>query len=144
VFWPDGSSKASLKQSFFSVALRLPGDELTADDAAQLSDGTAEADVAMRECQRWLSLPSNAHWLLVIDNVDRDHHDRKDPQAYDVQAYFPLTDHGSILITSRLASLLRLGVGVKAGKVAAEQAHAILENNAGRVTEGRWKTKFAT
>jgi hypothetical protein len=144
VFWLDGSSEASLKQSFVNIVQRLPRSELTADGAAQLSDATVKAEVAVRECQRWLSIPSNPHWLLIIDNVDRDHHDREDPQAYNVQTYFPHADHGSVLITSRLAGLQRLlGLGVKVGMVAAEQARAILENNAGRVIEGKWKAKFA-
>jgi hypothetical protein len=136
VFWLNGSSEASLKQSYVSMAQRFLSDELTADGAALLSSATVEADVAVRECQRWLSIPSNPHWLLLIDNVDRDHHDRGDSQAYNVQTYFPHADHGSILITSRLASLQRLGSGVKVGTVAAEQARAILENNAGRMIEG--------
>ncbi|KAF1360965.1 TPR-like protein, partial [Lizonia empirigonia] len=135
VFWLDGSSKASLEQSFVDVAQRLPRDELTADGAARLSEAAVEADVAVRECQRWLTMPSNRHWLLIIDNVDRDHYHYNDPQAYNVQTYFPHADHGSILITSRLPSLQRLGAGVKVGTVAAEQARAILENNAGRVVE---------
>ncbi|KAH6383964.1 hypothetical protein HBI60_252390 [Parastagonospora nodorum] len=136
VFWLDGSSEASLKQSFVDMAQRLPRSELTAEGAAQLSDATVEADVAVRECQQWLSIQSNPHWLLLIDNVDRDHRDRDDLQAYNVQAYFPHADHGSILVTSRLSSLQRLlGSGVKVGTVAAEQARAILENNASRVVE---------
>ena len=138
VFWLDGSSEASLKQSFVDMAQRLPRSELTAEGAAQLSD----ADVAVRECKRWLSIQSNPHWLLLIDNVDRDHRDREDAQAYNVQAYFPGSDHGSMLITSRLASLQRLGLGVKVGTVAADQSRAILENNAGRVVKGKWKTIF--
>jgi hypothetical protein len=138
VFWLDGSSEASLKQSFVDIVQKLPRSELTAEGAAQLSDATVEANVAVRECQRWLSISSNAHWLLLIDNVDRDHYDQDDPQAYNVQAYFPHADHGSVLITTRLASLQRLGVGVKVGTVGAEQARAILENNASRVVDGKW------
>jgi hypothetical protein len=136
VFWLDGSSEASLKHSFVGMARRLPCDELTADGVALLGDAAVEADVAVRECQRWLSMPSNSRWLLLIDNADRDHRDEGDAQAYNVQAYFPDADHGSMLITSRLAGLQRLGTGVKVGTVAGEQARAILENNAGRVVEG--------
>ena len=142
VFWLDGSSEASLKQSFVDMVQRLPRSELMANSAGQLSDAAVQADVAVRECQRWLSIQSNPHWLLLIDNVDRDHHDRGDSQAYNVQAYFPHADHGSVLITSRLASLQRLGLGVKVGTVAADQSRAILENNAGRVVKGKWKTIF--
>jgi hypothetical protein len=127
IFWLDGSSEASLKQSFVSMAQRLPQGELTADGVQMRSQATVEAEVAVRECRQWLSIPTNSRWLLIIDNVDRDHHDRDDSQAYDVKAYFPDADHGSILITSRLASLQRLGSGVRVGAVAAEQARAILE-----------------
>jgi hypothetical protein len=140
VFWLEGSSEASLKQSFVEVAQRLPRDELTADGVQMLESATIDADVALRECQRWLSIPSNSHWLLIIDNIDRDPRDQADSQAYNVQTYFPHADHGSMLITSRLASLQRLGAGIKVGTLAAEQARAILENNAGRVVEGKWKT----
>jgi hypothetical protein len=140
VFWLDGSSEASLKQSFVGMAQRLPRDGIAADAAALLSNTTIEAAVAVRKCQRWLSIPSNRHWLLIIDNVDRDHCDRDDPQAYNVRTYFPHADHGLILVTSRLSSLQRLlGSGVKVGTVATEQARAILANNAGRVVEGKWK-----
>jgi hypothetical protein len=136
IFWLDGSSEASLKQSFVSMAQRLPQGELTADGVQMRSQATVEAEVAVRECQQWLSIPTNSRWLLIIDNVDRDHYDRDDSQAYDVKVYFPDADHGSILITSRLARLQRLGSGVKVGAVAAEQARAILENNAGRAIQG--------
>jgi hypothetical protein len=138
VFWLDGSSEAKLKQSFVDIVQRLPRGEVTADGVTLLGHAAVEADVAaVRECLQWLSLPSNHRWLLILDNVDRDYHDRDDLQAYNVEKYFPNADHGSILITSRLASLQRLGSKVKVGTVAAEQARAILKNNAGRVVDGK-------
>jgi hypothetical protein len=93
--------------------------------------------VAVRKCQRWLSISSNPHWLLLINNVDRDYNGQDSPQVYNVQAYFPHADHCSVLITSQLASPQRLGLGVKVGTVAAEQARAILDNNTGRAVEGK-------
>ena len=145
IFWLNGSSEASVKQSLADTALKLPRDELTVDDAAMLKSAVidVDVDVAVRECLCWLSLPSNHHWLLIIDNVDRDHRDRGDSQAYDVKEYFPQADHGSILITSRLPGLQTLGAGVKVGTVAAEQARAILESNAGKAVTGRGKTLFS-
>lgn len=137
IFWLDGSSEASLKQSFVEVAKRLPRDELTADGVEMVKQSAVDVDVAMRECLRWLSQPSNYRWLLIIDNVDRDYHDRSDLQAYNVKEYFPQADHGSILVTSRLAALRTHGSGVKVGTVGPEQARAILEINAGRVVEGK-------
>jgi hypothetical protein len=135
VVWLDGSSEASLKQSFAAMVPRLPRSELTADGVEMLKH--FDVDVGVRECLRWLSLPTNRHWLLIFDNVDRDFGNAEDPQAYNVEAYLPSTDHGSVLITSRLARLQRHGPGVKVGTVNAEQARAILENNAGRTIEGK-------
>jgi hypothetical protein len=137
VFWLDGASEASLKQSFTSMLQRLPQDELTADGVDTLKHSTIDANVAVRECHRWLSLPTNQLWLAIFDNVDRDYHDKDDVQAFNVKTYFPSTNHGSILITSRLASLRRLGSGLKVGTVETEQARAILESNAGRIIEGK-------
>jgi hypothetical protein len=137
VFWLDGSSETSLKQSFVGMMKRISRSELTTDSVARLDDAAVEADVALRECQRWLSIPSNSHWFLVIDNVDHDYRDKGDTQAYNVKEYFPDADHGSMLITSRLSDLQRLGSGVKLGIVGASQARAILEINAGRSVEGK-------
>ncbi|PVI00232.1 hypothetical protein DM02DRAFT_527522 [Periconia macrospinosa] len=137
IFWLDGSSEARLKQSFVEAMARLPQSELTGEGAEALKQSQPDTDVAVRECLQWLSLSSNPNWLLIFDNVDRDFHDKDDPQAYNVKNYFPHPDHGSILITSRLASLSRHGSGVKVGTVAAEQALAILENSAGKVVESK-------
>ncbi|KAJ9640885.1 hypothetical protein H2199_005553 [Coniosporium tulheliwenetii] len=91
VFWLDGSSKDRLKQSFVDVAYRLPRDQLTADAAEALKHSDIDVDVVVGGVLQWLSLPSNQHWLLIIDNVDRDHLNKgKDPQAYDVKEFFPL------------------------------------------------------
>lgn len=76
---------------------------------------------------------------LAVDrqNMDRDHLNKdEDPQAYDVKEFFPATDHGSILITSRLASLQRCGNGFKVDRVDNGQAKAILEDNAGKSING--------
>lgn len=145
VFWLDGSSKTSLEQSFVDILQRLPPAELTVDSAQILSQPAVEADVAVHECRQWLSMSSNSHWLLIIDNVNCDYYDCNgdDLQAYNVKDYFPHADHGSILITTRLASLLRLGSGVQVGIVAAEQARAILEINARRVVKGKRKVLSA-
>jgi hypothetical protein len=137
VFWLDGSSAASVKQSFVDMAQRLPRPELTANGIEVLKQAVIDEDAAVRECLHWLSLSSNCRWLLIFDNVDRDHHNQSDTQAYNVQAYFPPADHGSIVITSRLAGLQTHGAGLEVGTVGEEQARSILENNAGRTIEGK-------
>ncbi|KAF2259631.1 hypothetical protein CC78DRAFT_502933, partial [Lojkania enalia] len=135
IFWLDGSSEASLARSFVGMMQRLPRDELIAGGAEMPKHSATDVDVAVRKCLQWLSLSSNDHWLLIYDNVDRNYLDKDDQQAYNVNNYFPYADHGSILITSRLASLQTYGSGVKVGRVSTEQARIILENNARRVIE---------
>ena len=145
VFWLDGSSEDRLKQSFVDVAYRLPQDQITADVAEALKHPTIDIVVVLEGVLQWLSLPSNQHWLLTIDNVDRDHlNGENDPQAYDVEKFLSPADHGSILITSRLESLRDYGNNLKVDKVDDAQARAILESNAGKLIDGEseYKTVF--
>lgn len=136
IFWLDGSSKISLEKSLADLIQRLPPNELTDDGVKMLEQSSRDVDLALRECMMWLSLPSNHSWLMIFDNVDRDHNDRGDPQAYNVKDYFPDADHGSILITSRLVRLQRQGTGIKVETVSMQQAREILEHNAGRKLKG--------
>jgi NB-ARC domain len=139
VLWLDGSSYDRLRQSFVKVAHRLPSKQLTADTREALSQSNINVDIVIGGVWQWLDLPTNRDWLLIIDNVDRDPLYRdKDPQAYKVEEYFPSADHGSILITSRLASLARSSGGSrKLGKVSDKQATAILESNVGKSVPGK-------
>jgi len=137
VIWLDGSSETSLKQSFTNMMQRLPQDELTTDGVEILNHSKIDVNAAVRECLQWLSLMSNYQWLIVFDSVDRDPYDKDDLHAYNINDYFPQADQGSVLITSRLASLRRHGLGLKVGTVTKEQARAILESHAGRAVEGK-------
>lgn len=136
MFWLNGSSRDTLCQSLVDTARRLPQDELTADIVQKLGDPKIDLEDVIRGVRQWLSLPSNRQWLLIFDNVDRDHTNSQDLHSYDVKDFFPDADHGSIIITSRLSILQRYGTGSKLGIVNDEQAMTMLENNAGRVIQG--------
>lgn len=57
-------------------------------------------------------------WPVVFDNVDRDYYaEVGDSQAYDIKSFLPAADHGSILITTRLAHLGELGNATKISRV---------------------------
>jgi hypothetical protein len=145
VFWLDGSSRDKLNQSLADVAQSLPQEELTADTVQELRSPKIDVSVIVKAVLLWLSLPSNRCWLLIFDNIDRDHTlqgPHRDLQAYDVRDFFPAADHGSIIITSRLSRLQRLRTGSKVlnsklGTVNNEQAMVILENNANRPIKGK-------
>ncbi|CAG8979288.1 hypothetical protein HYALB_00012671 [Hymenoscyphus albidus] len=136
VFWLNGSSRDSLCQSLVDIARKLPRDELTADIAQELSNPKIDVEAVIRGVHQWLSLPSNRQWLLIFDNIDRDHTNGQDLQSYDVKDFFPDADHGSIIITSRLSNLQRYGRGFKLSIVDDEEAMTILENNADRLLQG--------
>jgi hypothetical protein len=51
-----------------------------------------------------------------------------DTDAYDVRQYFPANNHGSVVITTRLARLEQLGDAQRLEKVSLDQARAILKS----------------
>jgi hypothetical protein len=138
VLWFDGSSIDRLKQSFVAIACELPRNELMANVAESLEVGKVDTDVVVRGVLTWLSLPSNKHWLLILDNVDRDWNTtERDPLAYNAREYFPRADHGSILVTSRLMSIVDMfEANLHVGRVDDVQARSILEVNAHKKLEG--------
>lgn len=136
MFWLDGSSERKIKESFIAMFRRLPVNELSPAGQEKVKESKIDNAAAIRECNEWLSRPSNTRWLLIFDNADRDFRDEKDPQAYNLKDYFPDADHGSILVTTRLAHLERLGTGIKVDTVTTNQAQEILEACAGKGIEG--------
>ncbi|KAK4691613.1 hypothetical protein P7C71_g5419, partial [Lecanoromycetidae sp. Uapishka_2] len=80
-----------------------------------------DLDAVVKELMNWLAQPDNTEWLLIFDNVD-------DPDAYDLKRYFYGIDHGSVLITTRLATLEQLGDSHHLTKVNNNQSEAIFQN----------------
>src|SRR5436189_4634496 len=74
IFWIDASSHATAQQGCLEIA-RVCG---------------IEEDVKV--VKRWLS-NIQEHWLLVIDNAD-------DP-SIDISTFFPTSNRGSIVVTTR-------------------------------------------
>ena len=137
VFWLDGGSKYLLAQSFVQVAGRIPKDQISADVIAVLQSPTSHVDIIMKEVLRWLALRDNRHWLLIIDNVDREYRgDDKDENAFHLRDVVPVADHGSVLITTRLANTKNLGDGLQLAHVSDDEAKAMLEHHAGRCLKG--------
>jgi len=132
VFWLDGSSEDSLRLSIARCASRIPARQIS-DTSREYSIGEGGEDgnvtTVVAEVMGWLARSDNTKWLVVFDNVDREYRlDISDAHAYDVQGYFSGADHGSILITTRLARLEQLGASQQLNKVDKSQAQAILES----------------
>jgi hypothetical protein len=129
VLWLDGRSEDSLKRSIASCASRLPAGQIAETTRAYAADGSVDIDVVVKDVMGWLARPDNISWLLIFDNVDREYSRQGgDPEAYDVRRYLSEADHGSVLITTRLAKLERLGDSQQLGKVDNGQAQAALES----------------
>ena len=136
VFWINGSSKERLRRSIADLASRLPEYQLSKGSRNYSQTGSADVDGVVKDVLKWFSRPANDQWLLVFDNVDRDFSGpSRDPEAFDLKEYFPTADQGSILVTSRLASLWQLGTDIKLEPVSETQGASILENSLGRSTE---------
>ena len=129
VFWLDGRTKDSLTRSIASCASRIPQGQVSDMSRTYSKTGNSDINVVVQEVMGWLAQQDNTEWLLIFDNVDRDHnYHNSDPDAYDVQHYFSSAVHGSILITTRLAKLEQLGEPQQLGKVDKDQAEAIFRS----------------
>lgn len=136
VFWLNGSSKDRVRQSIAELARQLPKDQVT--EASRDFKGSGDkVERVVEEVMRWFSQQGNSRWLLIFDNVDREYPSpSQDPEAYDVERFFPGADHGSILITSRLSPLAPLGASLKLTGVDQIQGRQILELRAGKALDG--------
>ena len=113
IFWVNATSEQSLKNSMSKIAECVPlSKALNAE--GRVGRGTGEIAMAMTVVIEWFNEFKNDQWLLVFDNADNQNQDSKNDggnQAltgdYDIYQYLPLSSHGTVLITSRLASLGR-------------------------------------
>lgn len=137
VFWLDGSSKDALQNSFLNIVTRLPAGEVTLSLAHAAKQASPDMKLIVRGVQDWLSLPSNHRWLVVIDNVDRDYTTKgTDPLAYELKEYLPAADHGNVLVTSRLSTLVAARNSHRLTRVDHDQSRAILEAAGGEYISG--------
>jgi hypothetical protein len=135
VFWLDGKNEGSLKRSIADSAFRVPKGQIP-ERSRIFSDGNrSNLDEVIRDFMQWLRKSDNTDWLLIFDNVDQDFqakmdHERQaiNQEAYDVTRYFSGADHGSILITTRLAKLGQVGDSVGLGRVSKKQAREIFQS----------------
>ncbi|KAK3947446.1 hypothetical protein QBC32DRAFT_270796 [Pseudoneurospora amorphoporcata] len=108
IFWLDGTSEDSLKQSFAICAKRIPKGQIPENIRSPKTSDKVDLNDIVEHVQEWLAKDDNVDWLLIFDNVDLDHTQGEIPGAYDIRKYLR-SDHGAVLITSRLSKLAQLG-----------------------------------
>ena len=132
VFWLNGRTEDSLKQSIATCASRIPEGQIAASSRTYSSTSDGDIDAVVRDVMSWLSLPDNTDWLIIFDNVDQDSQGyNADSNAYNVTSYLSGADHGSVLITTRLANLEQLGASWRLGKLSKDQTQAMFQQRYG-------------
>jgi hypothetical protein len=131
IVWLDGKSEDALRQSYAATAKRLHKHH---PNSPLLRKAVASNDIGdtVEKVKEWFSTDGNHRWLLVFDNVDNPKLPGvEDPQAYDIESYFPETHQGSILITTR-SSRLQIGKVVSVSKLNTQESIEILSSTSGR------------
>jgi hypothetical protein len=127
VIWLNGSSEESVKRSLASYVDKISRTQMHMKTSVDAKKDDANLDKKIETIMGWLAQPDNTPWLMIFDNVNQIYDPKSDnPDAYDVRRFFSGADHGSILITTRLAKLEQLGDSQLLGTVNAEEAQAIL------------------
>ena len=138
IFWLNGKTHDSLKQSIAAVTRSLPANQLPDSARKRLQQGSEELEEVIDEVLEWFGKPENTQWLLIYDNIDRDASDEgQDPEAYDIRKYFPKPDHGSIIVTTRRLQLRHLGDELKVNTMTTEEGIDLLRNTLGDFQDGK-------
>ncbi|KAH6633953.1 hypothetical protein B0J18DRAFT_414818 [Chaetomium sp. MPI-SDFR-AT-0129] len=126
VFWLDGRSEDHVRQSLAGYARKIPKGQIP--DRSRDSDLESETylDILVSDVMNWLAQPDNDRWLLVFDDVGQDFKLSSETDAYDIRRYLP-GDHGSVLITTQIARMARLGDSRLLKSVGGELGHDIFE-----------------
>lgn len=90
VLWIDGSSSASIHQSFEIISRRI--------------SGYNQERLVTEQVLEWLERGTNRSWMIVFDNVPGAN-DVNDLDNIDIRKYLPVCDHGHILLVTIASDL---------------------------------------
>lgn len=72
----------------------------------------------------WLSREGNTGWIMVFDNAD-------DLESFDLTSFFPLSENGEVIITSRRSEVKQIGNAIEVRCLEAPSAQEVLVGFAG-------------
>ncbi|KAI7970590.1 hypothetical protein EIK77_004616 [Talaromyces pinophilus] len=127
VFWLDGRSEDSLKQSIADYAGHILEGQIPETNRKYSSSPDGDLNAVINNFIEWLSKSENKRWLIIFNNIDRDYQQETNINAYNISNYIPEVDHRSILITTRLANLQHLGKSLQLETVDISQAQTIFQ-----------------
>ncbi len=123
VFWVHAGNAERLKKSYFDIVRKvaMPGCDAPQTNVLQL-------------VKDWLEGEESGRWLLVIDNADNMEM-LYGPQSSDLASYFPRSNNGSILMTTRYR---KVGIKFATAKntisipvLSPDESHQFLESRLG-------------
>jgi hypothetical protein len=116
IFWLNANDEDSLKLSFRDIAQQvLQYRPLTS--VLSSVDQDKDLDQVVSAVKDWLDFPRNTRWLMIYDNFDNPKTpNNPDDLAVDIRQFLPRSNHGSIIITTRL-SQVRLGEQIHVQKL---------------------------
>ena len=127
IFWLDASSEDTLQKGLVTIS-----DVVKRSENQLFESSEARIQFALQRIEEW-----NRPWLLIMDNYD-------DPgRLPSLTSYIPSSVHGSVLITSRQASLDRLGYVVKVPPMSKEEALPLLYDRSGGADRSGSANKFS-
>jgi hypothetical protein len=123
VFFLNGASPATILESISSALDRI-WQIWPAGTAGRPNQKPLTPDSIAETALKWFSIRENDRWLIIYDNVDREA-----SRDFNLDKYLPRTDHGAIIITTRLTSLYGSAKSVEVSKMDEKQAGQLLDNN---------------
>jgi hypothetical protein len=134
-FWIDGKTEQTLKMGLAIIAQDIFSNTGTSN-AVVLGENQS-VELAVKNSLRWLQLPKNSGWLLILDGVDNQVQHRQytgtssQPDsvttAYDIRQYLGSFTHGTIIITTRVSSMAQLGKGLRLSELSHGESVEILQ-----------------
>ena len=105
IFWLNANDEDTLRLSFRGIAQQVLKYHPSTGILSSV-DLEGDLDEVVSAVKAWLDRQDNARWLMVYDNYDNPRtSDTSDRSTVDVRRYLPESDQGSVIITTRSASV---------------------------------------
>ena len=142
VFWFNIQDETLLIQSFAKAAKRILRYHPSAPRLSNI-DLNGDLNEVVTAVNAWLSEVGNTRWLAIYDNYDNPKvRGNKDAAAVDIGRFLPDADQGTVIVTTRSASV-RMGRCIPMRKLTdVHESVEILSSTSRRdlSTEGKCRT----
>lgn len=123
IFFINAQTKDSIMESFRDGLDRIYANSTEARLSLPERKPTVEDEV-VSSFLGWLAYPLNDRWLLIYDNVGRN-----TTSDAPIEQWLPSSNHGNLIITTRLPEFARLGSAIAIETLTAAESSALLKIN---------------